>query len=154
MRYLAISKATTFFAYAIFEDETLIKVDTKNFKEFDSVLRMKEIYTTINDLIKENQPSVVVTHSLDIQKIMKKNLERITEQKAMIKLACIQNKVLYLEARTSGWEKYIFDGKVTLSKKKEILKEYDFQPNFIDFPSDIADAIILGEAVAHKRIHV
>jgi hypothetical protein len=156
MRYLAISKSTTFFSYSIFEDEVLVSCNIITLKEFDSVLRIKEIYKNICDLILKFEPSVVVTHSLEVQKILKKDLEKITEMKTAIKLACIELKVLYLEAKTSGWEKYILEGKVTSNKKKVFLAtKYGFMYVSINknHCDEIANSVILGEAVAHKRLH-
>lgn len=122
-------------------------------KEFDDVLRLKEILHTILNIINEAKPSVVVTHSLDIEKLLKKDLERITEFKAIIKLATIQTHRLYLEAKTTGWEKKIL-GRVTKAQKLKLIKNgYEVELDGV-FAGDLADAIILGEAVAHKRIYV
>jgi hypothetical protein len=157
VKYLAISKETTFFAYAVFEDETLSSVDFIQLTEFDDVLRIKQIYHFICALIEEHKPSVVVTHDVKIQKVLKKDLEKICDMRISIKLACLENKVLYLEARTYGWEKYIVGGNVTNKKKTEILKN-GYGINFTGwgalYGNEMADAIILGEAIAHKRIHV
>lgn len=125
----------------------------EQYREFDDVLRMKEIFNLVKDIISKTQPSVIVTHSLDIEKTLKKDLERITEAKAMIKLACLETKRLYLEAKTTGWEKKIL-GRVTKAQKLKLIRDgYDIDLESV-FAGDMADAIILGEAVAHKRIYV
>jgi uncharacterized protein (UPF0335 family) len=122
-------------------------------KEFDDVLRLKEVFNLMNEIIISTQTSVVVTHSLEIEKILKKDLERITEFKAMIKLATIQTHRLYLEAKTTGWEKKIL-GRVTKAQKLKLIRDgYEIELDGV-FAGDLADAIILGEAVAHKRIYV
>lgn len=154
MNYLAISKAPKFVAFAYFEDTTLKEVDVRYFSEYDNVLRVKEMYQVIRDLVFQYKPSVVITHSLEIQTVLKRDLERMTELRSMIKLVSIELKCLYLEARTNGWEKYIMNGRTTKARKTKIIKEaynLDFDLDLV-YVHEITDAIILGEAVAHKRL--
>jgi len=153
IRYLAISKAPNYLAYAVFRDEVLEEYGVETFREFDEVLRLKEVFNLVTEIIGSTKTHVVVTHSLDVEKLLKKDLERLTEFKAMIKLSTIQTQRLYLEAKTTGWEKKIL-GRVTKARKLQLVHDgYDVQLDGVH-AENIADAIILGEAVAHKRIHV
>ena len=156
MKYLAFSRAPNYIASSLFEDETLLEYNVITLNEYDSVLRMKEVYDKLNFVIKKIEPSIVVTHSIELGSVMKKDLERLSEIKALIKLACIENKVVYIEARTVGWEKKIL-GRITKANKLKLLKEgYDIDLRFVDmapYEESIADAIILGEAIAHRRLY-
>ena len=153
IRYLAISKAPNYLAYSVFRDEVLEEYGVETFREFDEVLRLKEVFNLIKEIISITLSNVVVTHSLEVEKLLKKDLERLTEFKAMIKLATLETHRLYLEARTMGWEKKIL-GRVTKARKLQLVHDgYDIQLDGVH-AENIADAIILGEAVAHKRIYV
>lgn len=67
---------------------------------------------------------------------------------------------MYIEAKTDGWELYITKGKNTNKKKLDIVnKGYGLpfvndKENFFTDDVEIANAIILGEAMSRKRLQV
>ena len=147
-------------AYAIFEDKTLLEVDTFYFKDYREHLKLKAIYDELDDLLTLHQIDIVVAHLIDLNKVMKKHLQKIIEMRAIVKLLCANRGVIFKEFKTDGWEFYITRGRNTPKKKLDIVNEfYDIdlkynKDNFKDGQQEIADAIILGEGVAHKRLQI
>ncbi len=159
MNILAISKSTNNISFALFQDKVLVKAQIKPFKEFESYKRKGEIYKMLLSLIAEYKIGIIVTNKVDVEDYKKKDVRKIFEMRAIIELACNQNNVVYIEQRTNGWERYITNGRNTARKKIEIVnKGYDlnlkFDDNLLIGQQDLADAIILGEAIAHRRLFV
>lgn len=159
MKLLAISKQVKSFAYALFDNKTLVRYDKRFFYEFDEYKRLKEWYDYLNDIVKKHNVGMITTHWVDLKKVQKKDLQKIIQVKTIVQLVAIENKVIYLEAKMDGWEKYITNGKPNNRAKIKIVNEgygLDLSINYLNIhqgQQDIADAIILGEAVAHGRIH-
>lgn len=159
MNYLSISRATTHIAYAIFKNELLLEYDTINFVEFEQHKRMKELFDKLKSIILDRKIGVVITKDIDLKTIKKDELKRIFEVRAIIQLATAECKAFYYEPKSDGWELYITQGRNTLRKKLEIVnKGYELElvfnkTSFYNGQQEIADAIILGEAVAHGRLH-
>ena len=159
MNYLSIANTTDYLAVAIFNDTVLEHCEWQHIEDFDEQKRMKRWFEYVSHLIHTYSIGVVVMHKIS-DKLTKTQIERVSKVQAIIQLACYENKVVFLTPKTDGWERYITGGKNTLKKKLEIVnKGYDMnlvydKNNFKVGFQDIADAIILGEAVAHKRIHV
>lgn len=159
MKYLSIANTTDYLAVAIFDDITLEHCEWQHIEDFQEQKRMKRWFEYVSHLIHTYSIGVVVMHEIS-DKLSKKQIERVSKVQAIIQLACYENKVVFLTPKTDGWERYITSGKNTLKKKLEIVnKGYDMnlvydKNNFKVGFQDIADAIILGEAIAHKRIHV
>ena len=159
MKYLSIANTTDYLAVAIFNDTVLEHCEWQHIEDFDEQKRMKRWFEYVSHLIHAYSIGVVVMHKIS-DKLTKTQIERVSKVQAIVQLACYENKVVFLPTKTNGWEKYITSGKNTLKKKLDIVnKGYDLElvynkDNFKLGFQDIADAIILGEAVAHKRIHV
>ena len=159
MNYLSIANTTDYLAVAIFNDTVLEHCECQHIEDFQEQKRMKRWFEYVSHLIHTYSIGVVVMHEIS-DKLTKTHIERVSKVQAIIQLACYENKVVFLTPKTDGWERYITSGKNTLKKKLEIVnKGYDMnlvydKNNFKVGFQDIADAIILGEAVAHKRIHV
>ena len=159
MNILAISKSTNNISFALFQDKVLATAQIKPFKEFESHKRKGEIYQMLTNLVVEYQVGVVVTHKVDVDDYKKKDVRKIFEMRAIIELVCNQNKVVYIEQGTNGWERYITNGRNTAKRKIDIVnKGYNlnlkYDDNFLIGQQDLADAIILGEAIAHRRLFV
>ena len=160
MKYLAISKDTKSLSYAVFNNKSLVKFDKILFTEYDEYKRTKEWYDFVTNLVKQHEIGILTTHWVDLKRFKKKELEKIISVKTILQLVAIEQKVVYLEAKTSGWEKYITNGKPTNRNKIKIVNEgygLDLSINYLNVhkgQQDIADAIILCEAVAHGRIYV
>lgn len=160
MIILSLSKSTTHIAYAIFDDKTLVEVDTIYFKDYREELKLKAIYDELGNVIVKNKIDIVIAHLIDLNKVMKKDLQKIIEMRAIIQLLCANFGVIYKEFKTNGWEYYITNGRNTMYKKAQVVnKAYDIKlsydkDNFKKGQQEIADAIILGEAVAHKRLQI
>ncbi len=160
MNYLAISKSTDYLALANFKDKTLVSFDKITFKDFEERKIVKHIYDEIAKNIDEYKVGVVLTHAIEMSDVSKKKLKAISSQRAIIQLACFDSKVAYIEVRTDGWEQYITSGRNTLKRKLDIInKGYGLElkynkKNFLKGEQEIADAIILGEAMAHGRLHL
>jgi hypothetical protein len=159
MNYLAVSKDTHKISYAYFKDTVLMEYEQFLFDDFGGCKRMLSIYDYIKQVVMTNKIGVVVTHSIDLDRIKKKDLRRIYETRAILQLVCGQTKTVYMEARTNGWERYITNGKTTYNKKRDIINnayELELETNLSDIRlsmEGVVDAIILGEALAHGRLH-
>lgn len=160
MRILSISKTTTHIAYAMFEDTMLFEIDTIYYNTYREDLRLKMIYDKLSDIVKCQKIDILATHMVDYKKYMKKELRKIFEIRAILQLVCANYGVIYTEFKTDGWEYYITKGRNTPKKKLDIINKYyelDLEynkDNFKDGKQDLADAIILGEGVAHKRLQI
>ena len=113
----------------------------------------------LTDLIIEHRVGVVATNKVAVEDYKKKDVRKIFEMRAIIELVCNQNKVVYIEQWTNGWERYITNGRNTARKKIEIVNkgyglDLKFDDNLLIGQQDLADAIILGEAIAHRRLFV
>jgi hypothetical protein len=160
MKYLAISKQKLFWAYAIFEETKLHKIGKVYFEELDKGKRLKEWYEAVGNLIEQYKIGVLITHALNETSYNTKTQEIFVSMNTILQLSCVERKVLFIQAKTNGWEKYITKGRKTMKKKLDIVnKGYEldlkYKPNnFHDGDEQMADAVILGEAVAYKRLHV
>ena len=159
MNYLAIAKETNMIAFAVFEDKKLKFFDKKFFYEYDEMTRHRDWHDHIVKMLQDYNIGVVVTHKVDEKRLLKSQLKNVWQIKAIIQIACLTQRVSFLEVSTTGWEKYITDGRPTAKKKISLInKGYGLdlkldvkKPHQDD--RHIADAIILGEAIAHKRLH-
>jgi hypothetical protein len=160
MNLLAISKSTTHIAYAIFHGKELYEINSIMHTFYENDKMLYEYYQKISEVIKQNNIGVVAVHKLDESKIMKRHLKLMYGIRTAIQFACIENKSFRIEVKTDGWEKYITNGRNTLKKKVDIVnKGYGINlkfnlDNYKDGQQELADAIILGEGVAHKRIYI
>jgi Holliday junction resolvasome RuvABC endonuclease subunit len=159
MNILAISKSTDNISFALFKEKVLVTAQIKLFKEFESHKRKGEIYQMLTDLIIQHQVGIVATNKVAVEDYKKKDVRKIFEMRAIIELVCNQNKVVYIEQWTNGWERYITNGRNTARKKIEIVNkgyglDLKFDNNLLIGQQDLADAIILGEAIAHRRLFV
>ncbi|NCU42439.1 MAG: hypothetical protein EOM19_07030 [Candidatus Moranbacteria bacterium] len=161
MKYLAIGKSYRFLALSLFEDlnneVTLKEVRFIRFDDFNQSNIFKKAYETVVNYLSENVVSVVVTHKLNTKKILKKEIQRISEMRAIIQLACAEKKVFVVEPKTDGWEAYITKGRNTFAKKRDIVENgYDIDLSSICKNEDeykvLVDTIVLGEALANKRL--
>lgn len=160
MKYLAVSHNPDYAAWSFFDGHMLHSADKIIFNEFEPHKQIYEFYNHILYLLETHHIGIIVVKELDINHIKKKHLESYYNYRGVLKLLSGQMGIIYLEAKLDGWELYITGGKSTDKKKLKIVNDgyqLPFAPNNDDYRYDdveIANAIILGEAVAHGRIHV
>ncbi len=153
MNYLAIDKHPYKINYSLFQKETkkLLDYGTYCFHEKDENKRVEEIWDTIIALIDKTNPTVVLTHWVDILHIKKIDLMKVAEIKTILRKICVDKKIIYSEFKTFGWEKRITNlDKPSRKAKLAIVREYDKTIKDVG----IADAIILGEGVVWNRLQI
>ena len=151
MKYLAISKTPYRLAYASFENKVLTRCGSIILDEPNENKRLVVWYDLVEKLIEENKPEFLLTHLLNRKKVMKKDIEKIIEVRTILKLIAEKNNIFYAEFKTSGWELRITDLKPTCKRKLNFVNK-TFDLNIIDI--EIANAIILAEGVALKRLQI
>jgi len=151
MRYLAISKTPYYVAYAFFKGVELHQWGSVKLTEPKESKRLLEWEQIVVDMVHDLKPQFLLTHLLDKERIMKKDLERIIEIRTILKLVSEKNNVMYNEFKTSGWEKRITNNRATDKKKIKIIRDgYDIEIDDVE----VANAIILAEGVAHNRLQI
>lgn len=153
--YLAISKTPYYIAFAVFQDQTLHDLGKVKLTEAHELRRLVEWKEQVRDLIKKYKPQFLLTHLLDNKEMMKKDIERVVEIRTILKLVSEEENAIYMEYKTEGWEQKII-GRLTNNRKINFVNEaYDLKGSDLQvFDVEIANAIILGEGVAHQRLHV
>lgn len=154
MRYLSIASEPYKISYAVFENKTLKLYGVKNidYKLFisDTLLEIEKV---IKDLIIEHKVDFVLMQMLDEKKFIKKDFEKIVEYRTIIHLTSLRNKVSFVEFKTSGWEKRLLMNIMTKKRKIDTIN-FGYELNLTTNDEGIADAIILGEGVAHNRLQI
>jgi hypothetical protein len=151
VRYLAIDKEPYFIAYAVFDDKALVDYGFIAFSEKEENKRVEEIWHKISKLIADKKPTFVLTHLLDLRYTKKEDLEKIVAIKTLLRKLSLDYKAVYGEFRTYGWEQRITGMKKPSPKRKlDIAREYSDSIIKVE----IANAIILGESVAHGRLQI
>jgi hypothetical protein len=150
MKYLSISKTPYYIAYAVFENKSLYAYDKINLKGENELKRLVEWEGKVQEIIDSHSPTFLITHLLDFEYMMKKDLVKAVEVKTILQLVSEKNRVIYSEFKTDGWEKRII-GRITNARKiKFVNKSYDIKIDDVE----IANAIILAEGVAHDRLQI
>jgi hypothetical protein len=153
MKYLAISRTPYYVAYAHFVGEHLDNYGKVSIRSLDDMKRVLEIERILADLIQQFRPNFVLTHLLDRERVMKKDIEKIVEIRTILKLVCEKMNVVYSEFQTSGWELKITNSKPTAYQKLKLLNEgYKLEGNETVEDIEVANAIILAEGVAYQRL--
>jgi len=150
MRYLAISKTPYYIAYAVFENKVLYDYGKIELKGDSGLKRLLEWENKVADLIVKYSPTFLLTHLLDTEYMMKKDIERIVEIRTILQLVSEKHSVIYMEFKTSGWEKRIVGRATNLRKLRLVNNGYEIEIDDVE----IANAIILCEGVAHKKLQV
>ena len=153
MIYLAINQSPYTIDYAVFDymSKELLQYGTAYYKEKDNTSRIIEIWESIEELLDDIKPNIVLTQLLDLRYTMKRELEQIMQMRTIIRKLCYDKNIMYNEFRTVGWEKRITDlKKPSRIAKLKIAKEYS---NMID-REEVADAIILAEGVVWNRLQI
>lgn len=153
--YLAISKTPYYIAFAVFQDQTLYDLGKVKLKEAHELRRLIEWKEQVADLIKKYKPQFLLTHLLDTEYMMKKDIERVVEVRTILKLVSEEEHAIYMEYKTEGWEQKII-GRLTNNRKITFVNEaYDLVgTEYQVFDVEVANAVILAEGVAHKRLQV
>ena len=150
MKYLAISKTPFYIAYAVFKERKLYEYGKVVLRETSEMKRLLEWENQVEELILKYRPTFLLTHLIDTNYVMKKDLVRLVEIKTILKRVSEKNKAIYMEYKTDGWEEKIIGRVTDLRKLTFINKGYELELDDVE----IANAIILAEGVAHKRLQI
>lgn len=160
MKYLAVAHNKDYIAWAHFQDKLLHSADKITFNDFHENNQLNEIYYRIIEIVESFNIGIMIVKELDIKQIKKEELSYYYKIRAILQLVATQYNVIFIESRIDGWELYITKGKNTVKKKLEIVNNGYALPftedeyNFYTDDVEVANAIILGEAMAHKRIFI
>lgn len=155
MIYLAIdNKEAHKLSYAVFRDKSLIDYGelSLEYKVFTSDILL-EIYDKVKYLIEQYKIDIVLTQLLNSKLAIKEEYEKLVEMRTCIKLCALHNKSLFSEFKTDGWEQRILYKRVTNSNKLQIINT-GYRIELLKTQIGIANAIILGEGVAHNRLQI
>lgn len=150
INYLAITKSPYKISYAIFQGTQL-----KSYGEYHLSYNNyeKDLYIKLNRIIKGTSTDVIVSHELNFDKYLKKDIVKLSAFSTVVKLHAQLNDCVYAEFRTYGWEKRLTFNKPTNKNKVDTINfGYDLDLSVEQI--DIANAIILGEGVAHNRLQI
>lgn len=153
MTTLSISKTPYKIAYAVAGDKfgEIKAYGTIGLASGDENKRLIEWERAVQNLIDQFKPDFIVTHLLNRDRTLKKDIERVTEIRTILRLLSEKNKAFYAEFKTSGWEKRLLERTPTsLRKIKYIQNLYDNEITDVD----IADAIILADGVAQQNLQI
>ena len=151
MRYMAIGKTPFKLTYAVFDGRTLMAYGKHALGATNENRRLVEWKRLIDGLIETCNPSFVLTHLLDKERMMKKDIEKIVEIRTVTKIAVEEKRKLYAEFKTDGWEWRIVGKRPTAKRKLELVnRDYDIGLRDVD----VADAIILCEGVAWQKLQI
>lgn len=148
--YLSISKTPYKLSYATFKGKSLTSYGEYDLNYLNYEL---ETYNHITFLIKTHNIDIVLTNLIDYEEQPKKEIQKLSEFQTIIKLSALKNNALYTEFRTYGWEKRLLFNRITAKQKVETVNfgyDIDLKRNQVG----IANAIILGEGVAHNRLQI
>lgn len=150
INYLSISKTPYKLSYATFKGRVLTSYGEYNLDYLNHEL---ETYDRITHLIKTHNIDIVLSNLIDYEKQPKIEIQKLSEFQTIIKLSALKNNALYTEFRTYGWEKRLLFSRVTARQKVETVNfGYDIDLKYNQ--AGIANAIILGEGVAHNRLQI
>lgn len=150
INYLSIAKTPNNLNYAIFKNKKLVSYGVY---KLDFIGYEKNVLNIIESLIKQYKIDIVLTNDLLVDNYTKVELKTIVAFQTIVKVASIINGAMYSEFRTYGWKKRILFNRITPKQKIETINfGYELDLSYNDY--GIADAIILGEGVAHNRLQI
>jgi len=159
LKYLSITHNKNYVAWAYFNKFTLESVDKLYYNKYKTHEQMFEFYQYFKNKLLEYKIGVMVLKRLDIRLIKKQELSYYFKIRGILQMLSTELGVIYMEAKTDGWELYITKGKNTDKRKIEIMNNgYNVnfkidKENFKLDDAEIANAIILGEGVSRGRLH-
>lgn len=156
MNYLAIGSETDRITYAFFMEKRLMVYDNIKFNSINESNKMLEFYSKLKHIITFHKVDILVVKWFDYYRIKRKEAFDLIGYRTIIKLVCSEHGITYIEADTYGFEKYMTE--ITKESKIDIInKAYELDlkvdKKFIENDGEeIANTIMLGEAIAHQRI--
>jgi len=153
MILLSINSGPYQLDFAVFDYKTkkLLQYGTSYYHEKDSSKRINEIWESLEELLDDIKPMIIVTQLLDLRYTMKRDLEHILQIRTVLRKLAYDKNIMYNEFKTIGWEQRITEQKKPSKRAKlKIANEYS---NLID-REEVCDAIILGEGVVHNRLQI
>lgn len=154
LTYLSIAKEPYSVNYAVFKGKSLIAYGTNDIKYSSKTGNiLNEVYDIVSNLISKYKVDVVLSNLIDIIKYSKKELVDIVRNKTMIEYVSNDLGCLYVEFKTFGWEKRILNNVITSNNKVNTINR-GYRLDLRNEQVAIADAIILGEGVAHNRLQI
>lgn len=150
INYLSIAKSPYKVSYAVFNGTTLKSYGEQHLKY---LTYETDIFKFIESMIKTHNIDIVLSNEINLERYLKKDIIKLSEFRTIIKLASLLNNSLYVEFRTYGWERRLTFNKPTPKNKISTINfGYDIELKENQF--EIANAIILGEGVAHNRLQI
>ena len=156
MNYLAIGSQIDRFTIALFKDKTLARYGNIEFESINESNKMLEFYDHLGFIMETHKVDIVVVKWFDYHRIKRKQAYDLISYRTVIKLVCSKLGVTYVEADTYGFEKYMTE--ITKESKIDIInKAYGLylkedKEIIANDGEEIANTIMLGEAIAHQRI--
>lgn len=90
----------------------------------------------------------------ELSEYVKKDLEKLIEYQTIIHLTSLNNGVLFSRFRTYGWEKRLSYTKNLSKTEKVRIVNFGYGLELDKDDVEIANSIILGEAVAHNKLQL
>lgn len=156
MRYLAISSASDKIAFSIFDNTTLKLFGIKLFETIDGVSQASELYDFIENLIKEHEIDILVVKWFDYYKLNNKRAFDLINYRSILRVVSGKNAVVYLEIDSYGYEKSLpsaLNDKIRLLSNSYGINIGGNDKMLVNDLKSTVEAILLGEAIAHQRIH-
>lgn len=155
IKYLSISNDPYKISYSVFNGKVLeyIGFRTIDYK-ISSGIVLLDIEDSIKNLITKYDVDIVVMSEIDLTKYTKKDIVKMVEYKTIIQLTSLNNGCLYSEFKSDGWKQRLTFTKNLTNIQKVKIVNYGYDLNLTKKDSGIADSIILGEAVAHNKLHI
>ena len=152
---LAIASDEEKLSYAFFEGEKLKDYGRIETKELSTM------HTILTDFARTYKLGYIVVEAIDLENCKRRTALKLMRVRAILKLICEQQGIVYATPSTSGWEKYYFgdriQGKKLEKEKVDIVNEVYgldlvYNDEVIEHQGQvIADAIVLGSAFTQNQ---
>ena len=158
MKLLALSVDTVSLSYSLFNESVLQKYGMIKFSEYAQPKVLLELENGLRKLLKDNKVALCVMTQIDLNKNDKFKLKVESELRAVIKVECERQKVLFQELKFDGWLKKITNGTPTFKQKQKLLKKFGIKlkksDNLLEDEKALADTILLGEASSRNMLQI
>lgn len=159
MKLVSLNISNTKIGVSLFDGILLKNYNVILLNEYILERHLNEIYTKLEQVIKETKCDIVVMKMIDLSKNGKDKLFIEGQVRGVIKLLCERNGVIYQEFKTEGYFKKLTSGKNTLTKKVSLLKKNNInividKNNDLNDTTILVDSILLGEGVAMGKLQI
>lgn len=149
IRIISIDQASAVSAFAVFEDDRLVKYNIIELKKMkDTHTRVEEMIRKLNDSILENKPDHVVFEDVSLQTNVS-TLILLAQIQGAIMNTCVVNNITYSIYKPTIWRKILSFRQSKNVKRPELkqqAKDFVKGKYGLELKEDICDAICIGEA--------